>query len=147
MGKTTKRRAAQQSQPSDHSKNTVALASSDKGPKVSSPDASDSNNASKGSPVSFKTPIRTSAKVPASVMAKLLVFTVLLFILPILTYFGSLKYLFPATVNYFYGLDKPTVAAFLAAIVANIVVAAYVVVALKEDSDQELAERNKAKRE
>ncbi|TPX71712.1 hypothetical protein SpCBS45565_g00779 [Spizellomyces sp. 'palustris'] len=72
-------------------------------------------------------PTPTRAVIPPAVIAKLLIFSFLLFFLPIATYFYTLRTIFNGNSNY---------SAMAAVIVANLVVFAYVVVAFLEDQGE-----------
>ncbi|KAJ3170533.1 vacuolar ATPase assembly integral membrane protein vma21 [Geranomyces variabilis] len=69
-------------------------------------------------------PLAARPQVPFHVLAKLILFSILLFALPIATYFASLDRLFSGNQNY---------SAIAAVVVANCVVFAYVLVAILED--------------
>ncbi|KAJ3182313.1 hypothetical protein HDU87_008475 [Geranomyces variabilis] len=69
-------------------------------------------------------PLAARPQVPFHVLAKLIIFSILLFALPIGTYFASIDRLFNGNQNY---------SAIAAVVVANCVVFAYVVVAIIED--------------
>ncbi|KAJ3152166.1 vacuolar ATPase assembly integral membrane protein vma21 [Geranomyces variabilis] len=69
-------------------------------------------------------PLAARPQVPFHVLAKLIIFSILLFALPIATYFASLDRLFSGNQNY---------SAIAAVVVANCVVFAYVLVAILED--------------
>ncbi|KAJ2686511.1 vacuolar ATPase assembly integral membrane protein vma21 [Coemansia spiralis] len=69
-------------------------------------------------------------QIPGNVIRKLLAFSLLLLVLPILAYFGSLKYLF---------VGSTASSAIVAVIVANFVLAAYVYAAWVEDASEHAA--------
>ncbi|KAK7541029.1 vacuolar ATPase assembly integral membrane protein VMA21 [Phyllosticta citribraziliensis] len=75
--------------------------------------------------------------VPASVIIKLLGFTLAMIALPIGSYF--------LTVNTIFG-GNSTLAGGLAAVMANVVLIAYVVVAFKEDQSERLEAESKEKK-
>ncbi|KAJ2021549.1 vacuolar ATPase assembly integral membrane protein vma21 [Coemansia sp. S610] len=69
-------------------------------------------------------------QIPGNVIRKLLAFSLLLLVLPILAYFGSLKYVF---------VGSTASSAIVAVIVANFVLAAYVYAAWVEDASEHAA--------
>ncbi|KAG4086542.1 hypothetical protein H8356DRAFT_1734342 [Neocallimastix lanati (nom. inval.)] len=75
-------------------------------------------------------PVRLPKKsrIPRDVLLKLIIFTALMFSLPFITYFFTLDRFF---------LGNTTYAALSAALVANVIVVAYVIVAIVEDKDDE----------
>lgn len=75
---------------------------------------------------------RASANVSAGVVIKLLAFTLAMVLMPISSYFVSLKYVF---------VGRTTYAAGCAAIVANGVLLAYIVAALLEDRADQQAQK------
>ncbi|KAF2799091.1 hypothetical protein K505DRAFT_216067, partial [Melanomma pulvis-pyrius CBS 109.77] len=75
--------------------------------------------------------------VPAAVIWKLLSFTFAMITLPIGTYFFTVNFVF---------VGNPTFAGALAAVMANVVLIAYVVVAMKEDQSDRLEEEEKRKK-
>ncbi|TPX55660.1 hypothetical protein PhCBS80983_g05145 [Powellomyces hirtus] len=91
------------------------------------------SNASNAAAVETTRPLALAARpvIPGAVLAKLILFSVLLFVLPIGTYFATLDRLFGGNPNY---------SAIAAVVVANLVVVAYVVVAFLEDQGDPAAE-------
>ncbi|KAF2009834.1 vacuolar ATPase assembly integral membrane protein VMA21 [Aaosphaeria arxii CBS 175.79] len=75
--------------------------------------------------------------VPSSVIAKLLSFTFAMITLPLGTYFFMVNVVIVGNTTY---------AGALAAIMANIVLFAYVIVAMKEDQSERLEEEEKKKK-
>ncbi|KAF2252777.1 vacuolar ATPase assembly integral membrane protein VMA21 [Trematosphaeria pertusa] len=82
-------------------------------------------------------PSNITPAVPASVIWKLLSFTFAMITLPIGSYFFTLKYVFNGNSTY---------AGALAAVMANVVLIAYVVVAMKEDQSERLEEEERSKK-
>ncbi|OCK80700.1 hypothetical protein K432DRAFT_37458 [Lepidopterella palustris CBS 459.81] len=82
-------------------------------------------------------PSNISPAVPSLVIMKLLGFTFAMFTMPIGTYF--------LTLNLLYG-GNSTFAGATAAIMANVVLIAYVLVAMKEDQSDRLAAEEKEKK-
>ncbi|KAI8815809.1 uncharacterized protein EV422DRAFT_572400 [Fimicolochytrium jonesii] len=76
-------------------------------------------------------------RISGAVIAKLVIFSFLLFFLPLATYFGTLNRLYNGNQNY---------SAISAVIVANLVVFAYVVVAFLEDHGDQEADAAMAKK-
>ncbi|KAJ2020833.1 hypothetical protein GGI13_005339 [Coemansia sp. RSA 455] len=72
----------------------------------------------------------SAPQIPGNVIRKLLAFSLLLLVLPIFAYFGSLKYIF---------VGSTASSAIVAVIVANIVLAAYVYAAWVEDASEHTA--------
>lgn len=66
--------------------------------------------------------------VPASVIAKLLAFTLAMVVVPIGSYFATVDTLFRG---------NSTLAGVLAAVMANVVMVSYIVVAMREDQSEE----------
>ncbi|KAI8914905.1 hypothetical protein DFJ77DRAFT_510886 [Powellomyces hirtus] len=87
------------------------------------------SNASNAAAVDTTRPLARASRpvIPGAVLAKLILFSVLLFVLPIGTYFATLDRLFGGNPNY---------SAIAAVVVANLVVVAYVVVAFLEDQGE-----------
>ncbi|KAH5414393.1 ATPase assembly protein VMA21 [Parastagonospora nodorum] len=83
-------------------------------------------------------PSNISPAVPASVIWKLMSFTFAMITLPIGTYFF--------TVNYVFG-GNATYAGALAAIMANVVLIAYVIMAFKDDQAEQAEDAREAKKE
>ncbi|MCJ1409579.1 vacuolar ATPase assembly integral membrane protein vma21 [Ptychographa xylographoides] len=75
--------------------------------------------------------------VPAAVIYKLLGFTLAMIAGPIATYYLTLNTIFRGS---------STLAGGTAAVMANVVLIAYVIVAMKEDQSERLAEEEKAKK-
>ncbi|KAJ2491984.1 vacuolar ATPase assembly integral membrane protein vma21 [Coemansia sp. RSA 2050] len=69
----------------------------------------------------------SAPQIPGNVIRKLVAFSLLLLVLPILAYFGSLRYLF---------VGSTASSAIVAVIVANFVLAAYVYAAWVEDASE-----------
>ncbi|KAJ2819042.1 vacuolar ATPase assembly integral membrane protein vma21 [Coemansia sp. 'formosensis'] len=78
----------------------------------------------------------SAPQIPGNVIRKLLAFSLLLLALPILAYFGSLKYIF---------VGSTASSAIVAVIVANVVLAAYVYAAWIEDTSEHPAHTNTRK--
>ncbi|CAK7214752.1 vacuolar ATPase assembly integral membrane protein vma21 [Sporothrix bragantina] len=85
-------------------------------------------------PASQKTSIAPA--VPKSVIFKLLGFTFTMIVAPIGSYFATVDFLFKGNSTY---------AGALAAIIANVVLVAYVIVAFYEDQSDQLAEKDSKK--
>ncbi|KAI9699165.1 MAG: vacuolar ATPase assembly integral membrane protein vma21 [Bogoriella megaspora] len=83
---------------------------------------------SAGSPASFQEKSNISPAVPSSVIIKLLGFTFAMISMPIGTYFASVNTVFGGNSTY---------AGASAAVIANVVLIAYVVVAMKEDQEEQ----------
>ncbi|CAK7267219.1 vacuolar ATPase assembly integral membrane protein vma21 [Sporothrix epigloea] len=79
---------------------------------------------------------RTAPAVPKSVIFKLLGFTFTMIVAPIGSYFATVDRLFSGNSTY---------AGALAAIIANVVLVAYVIVAFYEDQSDQLAEKDAKK--
>lgn len=75
--------------------------------------------------------------VPPRVIYKLLGFTMAMVVVPIGTFFATVDLLFRGNGTYAGGL---------AAVMANVVLLAYVIVAMKEDQSEQLEENQKAKK-
>lgn len=88
------------------------------------------------SPNTSKKSIITPA-VPASVIYKLLAFTAAMVVGPIGTYFLTLNSIFRG---------NPTFAGATAAFMANVVLIAYVIVAMKEDESDRIAAEERARK-
>ncbi|PIA19473.1 hypothetical protein COEREDRAFT_36593 [Coemansia reversa NRRL 1564] len=73
------------------------------------------------------TEAENAPQIPGSVVGKLVAFSLLLLVIPILAYFLSLKFVFAGST---------TPSAITAAVTANIVLAGYVYVAWVEDTDE-----------
>ncbi|KAF2707805.1 vacuolar ATPase assembly integral membrane protein VMA21 [Pleomassaria siparia CBS 279.74] len=82
-------------------------------------------------------PSELAPAVPTSVIYKLLSFTFAMFTLPIGTYFFIVNYVF---------IGNSTFAGALAAVMANVVLVAYVIVAMQEDQSDRLEEEEKRKK-
>ncbi|KAF2187813.1 vacuolar ATPase assembly integral membrane protein VMA21 [Zopfia rhizophila CBS 207.26] len=82
-------------------------------------------------------PSNITPAVPSSVIWKLLSFTFGMITLPIGTYFFTLNYVFSG---------NSTFAGATAAVMANVVLIAYVVVAMKEDQSERQEEEEKKKK-
>lgn len=89
----------------------------------------------------YKKPVRNlpvrlpkKTRIPPNVLLKLILFTVLMFTLPFITYFYTLDHLFTGNTTY---------AALAAALTANLIVVAYVIVAIIEDKDDDNVESRK----
>ncbi|ORX54660.1 hypothetical protein BCR36DRAFT_410471 [Piromyces finnis] len=83
----------------------------------------------------YKKPVRNlpvrlpkQNRIPKNVLYKLIFFTILMFTLPFITYFFTIDRFFTGNTTY---------AALAAAFTANLIVAAYVVVAIIEDKDDD----------
>ncbi|KAH7076938.1 vacuolar ATPase assembly integral membrane protein VMA21 [Paraphoma chrysanthemicola] len=83
-------------------------------------------------------PSNISPAVPASVIWKLMSFTLAMVTLPIGTYFFTVKYVFNGNATYAGGL---------AALMANVVLIAYVIMAFKDDQAEQAEEAEKSKKE
>ncbi|KAF2805933.1 vacuolar ATPase assembly integral membrane protein VMA21 [Mytilinidion resinicola] len=82
-------------------------------------------------------PSNIAPAVPAAVIWKLLGFTFAMITMPIGTYFLTVNTVFKG---------NSTFAGALAAIIANVVLVGYVVVAMREDQSERLAEEEKQKK-
>ncbi|GKT42372.1 vacuolar basic amino acid transporter 2 [Colletotrichum spaethianum] len=76
--------------------------------------------------------------VPTDVILKLLGFTFAMIVLPIGTYFATVDFLFKG---------NSTFAGALAAVMANVVLISYVIVAMKEDQSDQLEAKKEAKKD
>ncbi|KAF4913945.1 Vacuolar ATPase assembly integral membrane protein VMA21 [Colletotrichum viniferum] len=76
--------------------------------------------------------------VPTDVIMKLLGFTLAMIVMPIGTYFATVDFLFKG---------NSTFAGGLAAVVANVVLITYVIVAMKEDQSDQLGDWKEAKKD
>ncbi|KAH8732744.1 hypothetical protein GQ44DRAFT_696356 [Phaeosphaeriaceae sp. PMI808] len=83
-------------------------------------------------------PSNISPAVPSSVIWKLMSFTFAMITLPISTYFFTVRFVFNGNATYAGGL---------AALMANVVLMAYVVMAFKDDQAEQAEEAEKAKKE
>ncbi|KAL6711844.1 vacuolar ATPase assembly integral membrane protein vma21 [Coniothyrium glycines] len=82
-------------------------------------------------------PSNTSPAVPISVIWKLMGFTFAMIVLPISTYFFSVNFVFGGNATYAGGL---------AALMANVVLIAYVVMAFKDDQEEMREEAEKSRK-
>ncbi|EXF75481.1 vacuolar ATPase assembly integral membrane protein vma21 [Colletotrichum fioriniae] len=76
--------------------------------------------------------------VPMDVILKLLGFTLAMIVLPIGTYFATVDFLFKG---------NSTFAGALAAVMANVVLISYVIVAMKEDQSDQLEAKKQGKKD
>ncbi|KAF2035840.1 hypothetical protein EK21DRAFT_106677 [Setomelanomma holmii] len=83
-------------------------------------------------------PSNISPAVPASVIWKLMSFTFAMITLPIGTYFFTVNFVFRGNATYAGGL---------AALMANVVLIAYVIMAFKDDQAEQAEEAEKSKKE
>ncbi|KAF2831328.1 hypothetical protein CC86DRAFT_137925 [Ophiobolus disseminans] len=83
-------------------------------------------------------PSNISPAVPASVIWKLMSFTFAMITLPISTYFFSVSFVFRGNATY---------AGALAALMANVVLIAYVVMAFKDDQAEQAEDAGQSKKE
>ncbi|KAJ2062918.1 hypothetical protein GGI17_002084 [Coemansia sp. S146] len=93
-------------------------------------DTRDSTESSSDDEQSEDKQTASAPQIPGNVIRKLLAFSLLLLVLPILAYFGSLKYIF---------VGSPASSAIVAVIVANFVLGAYVYAAWIEDASEHAA--------
>ncbi|KAA8895708.1 vacuolar ATPase assembly integral membrane protein VMA21 [Sphaerosporella brunnea] len=84
-----------------------------------------------------KKPEQVNLSVPPSILAKLLFFTFAMLGAPLGTYYISNAFLFTG---------NSTVAAALAAVMANVILAAYVIVAMREDMPAKEEDERKEKK-
>ncbi|KAI4684863.1 vacuolar ATPase assembly integral membrane protein vma21 [Alternaria novae-zelandiae] len=82
-------------------------------------------------------PSNTSPAVPSSVIWKLMSFTFAMITLPIGTYFFSVNFVFKGNATWAGGL---------AALMANVVLIAYVIMAFKDDQEEMREEAEKSKK-
>jgi len=83
-------------------------------------------------------PSNTTPAVPMSVIWKLMSFTFAMITLPIGTYFFTAAYVFKGNATYAGGLS---------ALMANVVLIAYVIMAFKDDQEELREEADKAKKQ
>ncbi|KAI0007481.1 VMA21-like domain-containing protein [Xylariaceae sp. FL0662B] len=97
-------------------------------------DKDDDDDATSSSPSLSQQPSNTSPAVPMDVILKLLAFTLAMVVVPIGSYFLTVNTIFKGNSTYAGGL---------AAIMANVVLVGYVIVAMSEDQTEQLEAKRK----